>query len=182
MKRFLAGFVLVIALLGLFLGWAQVSGYRVILTASVPVGLWQVKPLARPLRDGDTVWLCPPDTPVFRDAKARGYLWDGDCPGHYLHLMKPVAAVAGDTVQVSRAGVAVNGRMIPNSRPSFRDPKGRSLAMFPAGLYRVPVGQVWLVSHYHPRSYDSRYYGPVPVRQIEGVAQPVWIKKGVSEK
>jgi type IV secretory pathway protease TraF len=37
----------------------------------------------------------------------------------------------------------------------------------------VPRGYVWLMSDYNPRSFDSRYFGPIPVKQIQGPAKLV---------
>jgi len=33
---------------------------------------------------------------------------------------------------------------------------------------------VWLLSGHDPRSFDSRYFGGVPVTNIQGVARPIW--------
>ncbi len=52
---------------------------------------------------GDIVSICPPDTAVFRAARARGYVPYGRCPGGYEPLLKPVAAIAGDIV-IGHAG------------------------------------------------------------------------------
>jgi type IV secretory pathway protease TraF len=41
----------------------------------------------------------------------------------------------------------------------------------------VPPGQVWLLSGHDSRSFDSRYFGPVPVANVQGVARPVWVAR-----
>ena len=43
------------------------------------------------------------------------------------------------------------------------------------GAYRVTPNEVWLLSNYDPRSFDSRYFGPVPAANVLGVAHPVWV-------
>jgi type IV secretory pathway protease TraF len=45
----------------------------------------------------------------------------------------------------------------------------------PAGFHSVRTGEVWLLSVHHPRSFDSRYFGAVPVTNIQGVARPIWV-------
>jgi hypothetical protein len=35
-----------------------------------------------------------------------------------------------------------------------------ALRPYPFGIYRVPTGQLWVMSN-HPRGLDSRYFGPV---------------------
>jgi type IV secretory pathway protease TraF len=44
-----------------------------------------------------------------------------------------------------------------------------------SGGYSVPAGEVWLLSGHDPRSFDSRYFGAVPVTNIQGVARPIWV-------
>jgi type IV secretory pathway protease TraF len=37
----------------------------------------------------------------------------------------------------------------------------------------VQPGHVWLAGSGHDRSWDSRYFGPVPVAGVRGVARPI---------
>jgi type IV secretory pathway protease TraF len=39
----------------------------------------------------------------------------------------------------------------------------------------VAKGEVWVISSYNPLSFDSRYFGPVPISRIEGFARPLFI-------
>ena len=48
-------------------------------------------------------------------AQARGYIPAGSCPGGSEPLVKPIAAMAGDVVAVSAAGVAVNGQAVQDT-------------------------------------------------------------------
>jgi conjugative transfer signal peptidase TraF len=152
------------------------SGYKIILSPSVPMGIWHVSKLTLPLRRGDFVWFCPPDTPVFRQARERGYLQPGDCPGNYLHLMKPITAIAGDTVQVGLNGIRVNGKLSLNSMPLSRDSRARVLK-HQSGPFKVQPGTIWVVSSFHLFSYDSRYFGPIELCQVSGESHPVWVLK-----
>ena len=92
---------------------ADLAGLRINGTASMPRGLWHVGAPVAPLRRGEIVTLCPPETLPFREAAARGYLPAGFCPGGLQPLVKPIAAIAGDLVTVSAAGVTVNGAPVP---------------------------------------------------------------------
>jgi type IV secretion system protein VirB1 len=154
---------------------ADVAGLRFNLTPSMPRGLWQVVMHKTPLRRGEVVTLCPPDTAPIRLGAARGYIPAGRCPGGYEPLVKPIAATAGDRVTVSAAGVTVNGQTVPGTVPLAHDSAGRVLPPFPAGAYPVPQGDVWLLSGHDPRSFDSRYFGPVPAANVLGLARPVWV-------
>jgi conjugative transfer signal peptidase TraF len=87
--------------------------------------------------------------------------------------MKPVVAIAGDTVEYSEFGIAVNGNLLRNSAPRSRDSKGRPLVHFPFGTYRVAADMVWVVSSYHPLSFDSRYFGPILAAAIRERLRPL---------
>jgi conjugative transfer signal peptidase TraF len=87
--------------------------------------------------------------------------------------MKPVVARFGDTVEFSEGGVAVNRRLLPNTAPRIADTQGRPLQHFPFGRYVVQRGTVWVASTYNPRSFDSRYFGPVPESLIRAHLRPL---------
>lgn len=158
------------------LSGAQVLGFRVNTTASMPVGIWRVAPLSAEPRRGEIVTACPPDTVGTREAAARGYLPVGSCPGSYEPLVKPVAAVPGDVVTVARVGISVNGELVAGTAQLDQDSAGRRLQGVPAGVYQVPASCVWLLSGHDPRSWDSRYFGAVPVESVQTTARPVWVR------
>jgi conjugative transfer signal peptidase TraF len=154
---------------------AQAAGLRVNATPSMPVGLWMVTATSMSPGRGDIIAVCLPDSGPAREAFDRGYIAAGSCPGGAELLVKPVAAISGDLVAVSAAGIAVNDAPIANSAPLGRDEAGRPLQSVPAGLYRVPPGELWLLSGHDPRSFDSRYFGAVPIAGIRGIARPIWV-------
>lgn len=65
---------------------------------------------------GMFVAVCAP-ADAAKVGRHRGYLSTGPCSDDTELLLKAVAAVAGDEVTVSRRGLAVNGRLLPHSRP-----------------------------------------------------------------
>lgn len=145
------------------------GGYRINLTASQPLGLWQVVPLARPVAVGDTVFLCPPSTKGMREARKRGYLRRGLCSGGFAPLIKTVVALCGSRVE-TRAVVVIDGAVLPFSRIFSRDAKGRTLQAFAGG--RVRCNEVFVHASFEG-SYDSRYFGPLPQTAVLGLAQEV---------
>ncbi|NNH65926.1 conjugative transfer signal peptidase TraF [Rhizobium laguerreae] len=149
---------------------AVAGGYRINLTPSEPLGLWRIVPLHRPAAVDDLLFICPPDTAAMRAARARGYLRSGSCPGGVAPLIKTVIAVAGQHAEIG-VSVSVDGRGVSSSSLALRDGKGRPLTPFPGGI--VPPGCVFLHSVF-PGSYDSRYFGPVPISGILGLAQEVF--------
>jgi conjugative transfer signal peptidase TraF len=154
---------------------AVMAGLRVNTTASMPSGLWRISPIQGAVARGSVVSLCPPDDDFFRLARWRGYIGAGKCPGGYEPLLKPVAAIAGDIVLATTAGIAVNGISVADSAALSRDSAGRPLQPMPPGIYHVRARELWLLSGHNPRSFDSRYFGVVPAANIEGIARPLWM-------
>lgn len=142
-------------------------GVRLNSSPSMPVGLYVVT--------GDEhahlVEFCPSE-PFATFSIARGYRDSGVCVDGAAPLLKPVVAVAGDVVELSNLGISVNGKLLPNTAPLQRDSKGRSLEAWPFGRYAVASGTFWVASSYHPRSFDSRYFGPVPTSAIRHRLKP----------
>ena len=79
---------------------------------------------------------------------------------------------AGDLVELSGQGMAVNGVLLPNTAPRSMDSKGRPMQSWSQGQYRVPAGFVWVASSYNPWSFDSRYFGPIPITLIRSRLKP----------
>ncbi|MGQ3213659.1 MAG: conjugative transfer signal peptidase TraF [Shinella sp.] len=148
-------------------GW--IGGLRFNTTPSEPLGLWRIVPLTRAARSGETVFVCPPDNVAMREARQRGYLRPGLCPGGFGPLIKTVIAVAGQRVDVTDR-VAIDGVPIPGSRIMQNDAQGRSLRRDRSGIVRP--GEMYLHSDFIG-SWDSRYFGPVPVSGVLGLAQEV---------
>jgi conjugative transfer signal peptidase TraF len=168
-------FVVIAALIAGGLASANAAGLRINATSSMPRGLWRLAADDRTPSKKDIIAVCPPDGPITALARKRGYIGAGRCPNGLEPLLKPVVAVAGDQVTVSAAGITVNGQNLPQSVPLRLDSAGRPIEAYSFGAYRVPPGMAWIVSGYSPNSFDSRYFGPVPVANIEGRAMPVLV-------
>lgn len=121
---------------------------------------------------GSYVLFCSPES-AGHLARSRGYLHSGPCPGGVVPLGKIVVAVGGNLVEVGRTAIAVNGVPIPHSAPRDRDDQGRRLPTTRGRTFRLGPDQVWLYAP-HPRSFDSRVFGPVSVSSIRAVLVPVW--------
>lgn len=152
-------------------GAAGLAGARVNTTPSLPRGLYWVQP-QKPEK-GSLVLFCAPSTPLFSEAKTRGYLGAGFCASGSEALLKRIVAVEGDQVTISDQGVAVNGQRLANSTPLKTDAAGRPLPAFKAEG-TLAAGQVLLMADQHPQSFDGRYFGPVDERFLQAVVVPVW--------
>ena len=146
------------------------AGARINTTRSIPIGLYWTSDTEAAI--GAYVRFCPPDIDAMAMARQRGYISAGFCPGDYGYSMKRISAVEGDAVTINSRGVAVNGRLLPFSRPLAVDAAGRPLPELQAS-YTLQADQVLLMSNVSHTSFDARYYGPVHKAQIEAVIKPV---------
>ncbi len=150
---------------------SALAGGRVNSTKSMPLGLyWTVN---APPRKGALVMFCPPKSPVFDEAKARGYIDSGFCQGGYRQMIKEIVAAKGDHVIVSDKGVFVNGKLLGNSKPRTEDPGDRPMPYYRADC-TLQDNQVLLMSDCNPLSFDGRYFGPIDRAQIRSVVRPVF--------
>ena len=152
---------------------ALAAGLRVNTTKSIPVGLYRVSDT--PLKKGVYVIFCPPDNPVFVEARERDYIREGFCPGSYSYMMKKVLGVAGDVVTVSAEGVTVNGERLPLSSMIAADSAGRELPKFKADNHTLGSDSLLLMSDVSAISFDARYFGLVDKGQVKDVITPLYI-------
>ncbi len=145
-----------------------ILGVRINASPSLPIGLY----LTSSRRETNLVEFCPGE-PFASFAIARGYRDAGVCRDGAGPLMKPIVAGAGDVVEVSGQGIAVNGHLLPNTAPLAVDSHGRSLTPWPFGRYVVAPDSLWVASSHHPRSFDSRYFGPIHVGSIRDHVRPL---------
>lgn len=144
------------------------GGVRFNSTGSLPIGLYRVSNAA----DANLAEFCPPE-PVSRLSVVRQYRNRGNCPDGDNPLMKPIVARSGDVVVLSKSGLEVNGSLLRNTAPRSQDSKARPLPHYPFGTYQVVAGTVWVASSYHPLSFDSRYFGPIPMSIIRHRLKPL---------
>jgi conjugative transfer signal peptidase TraF len=153
---------------------ALCSVVRLNISPSAPLGLYRM--VDQPVSRGVLVAACVPPAAA-RLARERGYLAAGSCPGGTQPVLKRIGAVPGDLVDLELDGLAVNGTRLPDSAPAVSDSRGRPLPHAPWGRTVVAPGEVWLIGIETTRSWDSRYFGPVPLDHIRAV-RPVLMLGG----
>jgi len=136
-------------------------GLRINTSPSLPMGLYITTADA----GANMVEFCPAE-PFATFAIVRGYRDPGICRDGAAPLLKPIVAKSGDVVELSARGISVNGALLSNTAPLSKDTKGRPLEAWPFGRYVVASETVWVASSYHPRSFDSRYFGPISTTAI----------------
>lgn len=159
-----------IAVLGLVcIGF--VANIRWNMSPSLPIGLYTTRP-ATTIERGGFVLFCL-DTEIGQLAHERRYIRGGECPGGFALTGKPVLAITGDAVIHTEDFIAVNGDTIANSWTSRTDNLDRDLPRHPYGTHVLAEGELWLHSAYHPRSFDSRYTGPISTANVQAILVPL---------
>ena len=96
---------------------------------------------------------------IFRSVKEPG-----------VDLVKRVIGLPGDTVEIREGVVHVNGA--PLAEPYLAAPMGRSERFGPV---QVPPESFFVMGDNRTNSYDSRYWGSVPRRNIVGAPLVIYM-------
>jgi conjugative transfer signal peptidase TraF len=137
---------------------------------SVPMGLyWRTRDRTAPY-----LAFCMSSL-VEAQAIAHGYEpMRGKCPDRTAWILKPNLRPA-HAITLSRNGFVLDGRRLQNTAPLEKDRSGHPLPHYPFGTYRTSPQEVWVVSTYSRRSYDSRYFGPIAASSVVFYARPVLV-------
>jgi conjugative transfer signal peptidase TraF len=138
-------------------------------TDSMPRGLYLRRPLS-PLRRDSIVLFRLPDA-VWADfgPLMRAWGWSPES-GPFV---KRVGALPGDRVCLSGGNLSVNG--ISLGRQLHHDTRGNPIPGLDEGCLTVKPGDFLPLSTHSVRSFDGRYYGPVPTAQVEARVVPLWL-------
>ena len=94
----------------------------------------------------------------------RGYLTQGRCSTGIVPVGKIIKAVPGDKFQVQGGVLLVNGERFMIHE---KDGDGRPLSSaFAEGEHTVAQDRYLLLSDHSSKSWDSRYWGTVPVENL----------------
>lgn len=149
------------------LTWLKYLGPALLIneTPSEPRGIYRVvRHAPRDYQRGMYV-IFPVPAELHAVVYGRGWLREG------IPLLKELLGMPGDRVCISQTMLRINQRYIG---PVFdRDSHGMPLPQHP-GCFVIPEGQVFPATGHLPNSFDGRYFGPVPIRDLTGEARPVW--------
>jgi conjugative transfer signal peptidase TraF len=144
---------------------------RINTTDSMPIGLYREVPLR--MEHGKGVVFCLPQE-IARLGRERGYLRQGSCADGSQELFKVIAALPGDRIFLSRLGFTVNDSLIPGTALRAADRSKRSLPHAYFGERRVGPNELWVLGLDRRLSWDSRYFGPIPLTYVRASAIPVF--------
>lgn len=107
------------------------------------------------------------------------FRFPGDRSKDYI---KRVIGLPGDKIEIRDKVIYINNEELKDSHGIY---KGAVLGMEPErhsfGPYTVPDNEVFVMGDNRDRSYDSRYWGGVPIKEIKGRAFIIywsWDKDG----
>ena len=117
----------------------------------------------RDLERGDVIVFTMPDS-IRGDAPDEAYI-------------KRVVGLPGDTVYLSRLGITVNGTLLPNP------PTSASTSPLPEGHTTtiVPDNSVFVLGDNRSNSWDSRFWGALPMDHIVGTAMMIYWSRDASD-
>ena len=169
--KFVALFSILFAVVSLSLAALWGAGFRVNLTPSLPQGIYRLT--AETARKGDFVCFCLPRSNTFsRVALDRNYLGRGYCPSGLRPLLKKLAGTPGDRIKITAHGLYLNDEALANTIRLDLDRNGRAVppSLLADGV--IPAGFGLVISQEHAGSFDSRYFGLVPLKLLKK-AQPI---------
>ena len=82
--------------------------------------------------------------------------------------VKRIGGIRGDRICRSESGLLINDS--PPLPLYSSDQQGIPLPQLPSGCFTVQEDEFLPISEHFPRSFDGRYYGPLKLSLIEGVA------------
>ncbi len=162
--------ILIGCLSGLLILFAAIRLFGIIFTytGSVPIGFYRIITLDPSIKSGDYISFCLPNAAA-QMGISRGYIKSGFCPNGSEALIKEVIAVPGDQVTVKNNIMSIN-----NTRATVNyitpiatlDKDGLPVYRFiKDGTYNSTG--YWVYGFGSPQySWDSRYYGEIPRKNI----------------
>ena len=149
-------------------GWER--GYRLNVTPSLPKGIYKLKEEAPAV--GDVVSICL-EGEFAELAREREYLRPGSCKSGLRPLLKYLAALPGDTVNQSMESILCgrNDSLMCRWPVSVKAKDRQGREMRPAILPQIVPDGMALILTPHEGSFDSRYFGLVPLASLQKVEE-----------
>ncbi len=171
--RWISPFILAMLMLDGTFYFINHPSVRFNLTDSQPKGIYTLQPSEEAAHRGDLVTFClESNNPFTALAKERGYVGGGTCPSGLKPLLKRLAGLPGDELEIAPDGLILNGNFLHLSFRPPCDSRGREMPPSLLQNGKIPEGQALVLSQEHGNSFDSRHFGLVPLDSLTRV-EPV---------
>lgn len=151
------------------------AGFRFNPTPSLPKGIYRI--VSGTPERGDFIAFCLKSPTWILLTKERGYLAPGSCPSGLRPLLKQVVGMPGDTITVEPDAIHLSTSSGSSRWPAARhDSAGRPLPGSSLESGMIPDGMYLALSD-HPGSFDSRFFGLVPLADVVKVKPVFTIKE-----
>ena len=149
-------------------------GYRWNHSTSYPKGIYQLTVKNKYYQKGQLVLFCPPNNSALQLALKRKYLRNGMCNGGFEPVIKKIYGIENDKISFKNSIITINSLHIPDTKILAYDIHNRPLPKL--NNFTVPKKFYFLLSDHQPKiSFDSRYYGAVPIENIKGIIIPIYL-------
>jgi len=134
-------------------------------TPSEPVGFYQLIPHPESHYRRGMYVVFPVPQKKRELVYGRHWLRDG------IPLLKEILGLHGDRVCIYADRFEINSQFVG---PVFAvDRQGQSLPQL-RGCFEIQPGYFFAASRHFERSFDGRYFGPLPISVVTGEARPLW--------
>ncbi len=136
------------------------------ISISEPIGYYLKLPIIGEIKRGNKYLICLNDRKYVSILKQLGLpSTESQCKYNSPYLIKQVAGIPGDIVEITMRGITINNKLQPNSM-SF-------IQAYRISLYPLPIGDKFVLKHDEyfmlgitPHSVDSRYFGVIKQDQF----------------
>jgi len=98
-------------------------------------------------------------------------LFQYDAQGHGTEdSVKRIIAIGGDTIEGTKDGIFLNGKFLSEPYAKYESPQEAADTKRVFGLTKVAPGEYFVMGDNRYDSYDSRYFGTIPLSRIKGRA------------
>ena len=142
------------------------------ITPSIPQGIYRLSKNENEIKNDSIILFCL-NNKYAEIAKDRKYISAGKCRKGLSPIGKHVIASYPDKVKINNNGIYINGKLVKNTRPLPQDKEGRNLIH--TELCKTLKQDEFIVASSKEDSFDSRYYGIVERKDIEGKLKEILV-------
>lgn len=170
MRRFIIILAFIVSVFILIIFTAKKEHIIFNTTSSFPLGLYKISSKKNYIK-GELVSFCAIENKTFTRMIKEGYTQPHpNCSNRTPQLLKKIIALEDDNITIGKA-ISLNNQPIKNSTIFKKDHNGNLLSI--QSSQKIKKGYFWAMSDYNEKSYDSRYFGQVPLSNIIGIATPI---------